>query len=262
MRLFDTHCHLDFNYYDEDRAAVIQRAWEAGMQHIVIPAVDFASMERTLPLVESYDSIFMAVGVHPNSTAAWTGEEIARLRELALSSQKVVSVGEIGLDYYWDKSPKSMQFRAFEEQLTLAAELELPVIIHTRDSVEDTLPILESWVKALPDALKTRPGVVHSFSGNLAQAERALQIGFYIGFTGTVTYKKADELRQVAARVPVDRILIETDGPFLTPHPHRGKRNEPAYVALVADRIAALHQMDTEAFAALTADNGKGLFGL
>lgn len=260
MRLFDTHCHLDFNSYDDDREAVIQRAWEAGLAQLVIPAVDFASMERARSVVQGHDTLWMAVGVHPNSTANWTGDEIGDLRELV--TPKVVSVGEIGLDYYWKKSSPEVQKRAFEQQLGLAAELELPVIIHTRDSIQDTLPILEAWVKTIPDSLRGRAGVIHSFSGSLADAERALAIGFYIGFTGPVTYKKADELRHVAARVPVERILIETDGPFLTPHPHRGKRNEPAYVALVAERIAALHQMDTDEFANITTANGIRLFNL
>lgn len=261
MNLFDTHCHLDFSGYDEDRDAVIQRAFEAGVRQILIPGVDFASLERTQPLVQAYDHLVMAVGIHPNSTADWTDANLEKLRQAA-ADPKVVAIGEIGLDYYWDESPKEMQRRAFEAQLTLAAELELPVIIHNRDASEEVLPILESWVRTLPESLKESPGVLHSFSAPPEYADRALAAGFYLGFTGRVTYKKADELRSIAARVPKDRILIETDGPFLPPHPHRGKRNEPAYVALVAARIAGLHLMDSDTFAELSTANGQRLFRL
>lgn len=261
MKLFDTHCHLDFSWYDADREAVIKRAFEAGVQQLLIPGVDFASLERARLLVQAYDSFVMAVGIHPNSTADWSGAEISRLREAA-ADKKVAAVGEIGLDYHWDKSPKDIQRQAFEAQLTLAAELELPVIIHNREASQDVLPILESWVKTLPESLKERPGVLHSFSAPPEYAERALAAGFYLGFTGPVTYKKADDLRSTAARVPKDKILIETDGPFLPPHPYRGQRNEPAYVALVAERLAALHLMKPEAFAELTTANGQRLFRL
>jgi TatD DNase family protein len=175
---------------------------------------------------------------------------------------KVVAIGEIGLDYYWDKSPKAVQHHALKEQLALAARLELPVIIHNREASDDVMDILADWVATLPDSLKTRPGVLHSFSAPLAIAERAIELGFYIGFTGPITFKKADDLRSVAARMPLDKILVETDGPFLTPHPYRGKRNQPAYVKYVAQRIAALHQLpDAELFAQTTA-NAERLFNL
>lgn len=261
MNLFDTHCHLDFEPYAEDRAAVIARARAAGVQQMVIPAVDLANMERARAIVEAEDGILMAVGIHPNSTAAWSPEYLGSLRAWA-QAPKVVALGEIGLDYYWDKSPKTVQQRAFEDQLALAAELGLPVIIHNRDASQDVLPILENWVKALPSALKDRPGVLHSFLESSEAAERALSIGFFLGFTGSVTYKNKDALRRIAAAVPADKIVIETDAPFLTPSPHRGERNEPAFVALVAERIAALRRMETEAFAALTTANAERLFGL
>lgn len=261
MNLFDTHCHIDFSKYDPDREAVLKRAKLAGVNRIVIPAVDFDSIHRARRLVKDHDNLWMAVGVHPTSTADWSGHELRNLRDWA-SGKNVVAVGEIGLDYYWDKSPKAVQQKAFNQQLELAAELELPVIIHNRDASEDLLPILEDWVKTLPDNLKGRPGVLHSFSAPSIYAERALAAGFYLGFTGPITYKNADELRRIARMVPDDKIVIETDGPFLTPQEHRGKRNEPAYVALVADRIAALRQMTTEAFAEMSTQNGLRLFGI
>src|SRR5690606_33387864 len=146
---------------------------------------------------------------------------------------KVIAIGEIGLDYYRDRSPKEIQRQAFEAQLALASRLELPVIIHNRDASEDVIAILEAWTRELPDSLRDRPGVLHSFSAPQAIAERALAAGFYLGFTGPITFKNADDLRRVAAMTPLDRILIETDGPFLTPTPHRGQRNEPAYVRFI-----------------------------
>ncbi|MEL7236877.1 MAG: TatD family hydrolase, partial [Chloroflexota bacterium] len=183
------------------------------------------------------------------------------IRGLA-AAEKVVSIGEIGLDYYWDKSPKEKQAAAFRAQLELAAELELPVIIHNREASEDVIPILEEWAKTLPDSLRERPGVLHSFSAPQKTAERAIAAGFYLGFTGPITFKKAEDLRHIAAQVPVGRILVETDGPFLTPHPHRGKRNEPGYIPLMVDRLAALHQMSVEDMGRITTENAVRLFNL
>lgn len=261
INLIDTHCHIDFQAYDADREAMLHRAQQAGVGRIIIPGVDFESIQRARRLVRDHANLYMAVGVHPNSTAEWTGHALQNLREWAGEPQ-VVAIGEIGLDYHWDRSPKAIQQQAFEDQLTLAAELELPVIIHNREASADVLPILEDWVKTLPASLKDRPGVMHSFSAPREYAERTIQIGFYLGFTGPVTYKNADDLRKIAAIVPDDRILIETDGPFLTPHPHRGQRNEPAYIALVAERLAALRGMSNEDFTALSTRNAERLFNL
>jgi TatD DNase family protein len=262
MNLFDTHCHIDFHQYNDDRHKMLERARQAGVRRMLIPGVDGESIKRARRLAHEEAGIHVAVGIHPNSTAHWnTYADLRNLREWA-KDEKTVAIGEIGLDYHWDRSPKDVQRKAFEDQLALAEELRLPVIIHNRDASEDTLPILESWVKTLPPELKERPGVLHSFSAPQVFAERALAIGFYLGFTGPVTYKTADDLRRVAAMVPDSRILIETDAPFLTPHPHRGGRNEPAFVALVAERIAALRQMPTEAFADLTLANGLRLFAI
>ncbi|MFZ4816845.1 MAG: TatD family hydrolase, partial [Phototrophicaceae bacterium] len=164
--------------------------------------------------------------------------------------------------YYRDRAPKDQQFKAFEAQLALATELELPVIIHNRDASEDVLTILEQWVKTLPPALKDRTGVMHSFSAPESIAQRTLAAGFYLGFTGPITYKNADSLRHIAAQIPLDRILVETDGPFLTPHPHRGARNEPAYIPLIVERLATLRQISVEQLAAATTQNAERLFRL
>lgn len=266
MRLIDTHCHLNFDSYADDLDAVIDRAAAAGVTRVVIPAVDIDSTREALALAARYPGVYAAAGLHPNSSAHITDEQAAAretdmLAELA-KGEKIVAIGEIGLDYYWDNSPKEAQFRAFEAQLALAARLELPVIIHNRDASEDVITILESWAHSLPPSLKERPGVMHSFSASVAIAERALAAGFYLGFTGPITFKNADETRRAAGMTPLDRLLVETDGPFLTPAPYRGKRNEPAYIPYIIERLASLKQVTPEAMAEATTANAERLFRL
>jgi TatD DNase family protein len=259
--LVDTHCHIDFNAYDEDREAVIARAAEAGVTRIIIPALDVENTRGIIALTRQYPGVYAAVGIHPNSTANFTPAMISELEALA-HAPEVVAIGEIGLDYHWDDSPKHIQAEAFRAQLDLAARLELPVIIHNREASDDVIAILEAWVQNLPDTLKDRPGVLHSFSAPPEVADRALAAGFYIGFTGPITFKKADDLRRIAAAVPLDRILVETDGPFLTPAPFRGKRNEPAYIPYMVERLAALRQISIEAMGQATTENAERLFRL
>lgn len=259
--MIDTHCHLNFDSYDDDRDAVISRAAAAGVTRVINPAVDLDTSRAAIDLARDHAAVYAAVGIHPNDTATFSGADIEMLAALA-NAPKVIAIGEIGLDYYWDKSPTAMQFRAFEAQLELAQRLELPVIIHNRDASEDTMRILETWAHGLPDTMKARPGVMHSFSGSQAIAERALAAGFYLGFTGPITFKKADETRSIAAHVPLERLLVETDGPFLTPIPYRGKRNEPAYIPYIVERLAALHLKPADEMARITTENAERLFGL
>jgi TatD DNase family protein len=262
MTLIDTHCHLDFNAYDGIRDAIIQEAADAGVTRIINPGVDLPRTQAALALAAAYHSVYAAVGIHPNSTVGFSDNVLAEVRAMA-AHPKVVAIGEIGIDYHWDDSPKDVQWAAFEAQLALAVELSLPVIIHNREASDDVLAILTTWTATLPAVLKDRPGVLHSFSAPQAVAERGIELGFYLGFTGPVTFKKADDLRHIAARVPLDRILVETDGPFLTPHPYRGKRpNKPAYVRLIAERIAALRNLPDEEFFAQTTANAERLFAL
>lgn len=253
--LIDTHCHLDFDWFDEDRDAVVERALAAGVTQIVVPGLDLENCRAILALTEKYDGVFAAVGVHPNSSAEWQDGWIGVLRDLA-QQPKVVAIGEIGLDYYWDKSPKAVQHRALALQLELAAELNLPVIIHNRDASADVIRLLSES----PLVGRDNPGVLHSFAADWATAVSALNLGYYLGFTGPVTFKKADDLREIAQKVPDDRILVETDAPFLTPHPYRGKRNEPAYVAYVAEKLAEVRGVSTAVFASQTTDNARRLF--
>lgn len=261
MRLVDTHVHLNFDSYDSDREAVYERAATAGVSTCIIPAIDLETSRLIPALCDAHPGLYAAVGIHPNSTADFDDPHIDEIAAQA-AHPRVVSIGEIGLDYHWDKSPKAQQFRAFEAQLALAARLELPVIIHNREANDDTLAILSTWVQTLPASLQSRAGVLHSFSGDLDMAEKALALGFYLGFTGPITYKNAEETRRIAAAAPLDRLLVETDGPFLTPIPHRGKRNEPAYIPLIIERLAAVRQSTPEALAAATTANAARLFRL
>ncbi len=261
MNLIDTHCHLNFQTYEEDRKQVIERAGAAGVACIINPGIDLETSQAALDLAAQHEGIYAAAGIHPNSSVDFTDASLSTLQALT-QQPKIVAIGEIGLDYHWDKSPKTQQFAAFESQLELAKHLELPVIIHNREASEDVIAMLEQWADNLPAALKDRPGVLHSFSAPLQIAERALKIGFYLGFTGPITYKNADNLRSIASYIPLERILVETDGPFLTPIPYRGQRNEPAYIPLIVERLAALKQVSIEAMGKATTENAIRLFQL
>jgi TatD DNase family protein len=259
--LIDTHCHFNFEAFVPDRDALWQDALAHGVTRLINPAVDLESGARALELSAHYAGVYIAAGVHPNYTADYVPSQLDHIAEQA-RQPKCVAIGEIGLDYYWDMSPKAQQWRAFEDQLSLAARLNLPMIIHNREATDDLLSILSAWHATLPEARRERLGVLHSFSASLESAERALALGFYLGFSGPITYKKADDLRRVAANVPLDRILIETDAPYLTPHPHRGKRNTPAYVRYVAEELARLRNCSFEAIAQITTQNAERLFRL
>ena len=262
MSLIDTHVHLNFDAYDPDRAEIVARAQAAGVTRFINPGVDIESSQAGVGLAAAYPGeVYAAVGFHPNDTEAYEAHGLDEIRRLA-AQPGVVSIGEIGLDYYWNKSPKENQRRAFEAQLELAAEFGLPVIIHNRESSEDVVAILEAWAAGLSGRLRQHPGVLHSVSAPPELAERALKAGFYLGFTGPITYKNADQTRRIAGTTPIDRILVETDGPFLTPIPHRGKRNEPAYIPLIIERLAAIKQISVEEMGAATTANAERLFAL
>lgn len=259
--MVDTHCHLNFNKYDDDRDDIVAKAAHAGVTRIIIPAVDEETARQALDLSQQYDGVYAAVGIHPTDTKDFNATMGAAIEKLS-HEPKVVAIGEIGLDYYWDKSPKEKQFEAFKAQLAIAKERALPVIIHNREASDDVITILEEWAQDLPDKLQNRAGVLHSFSAPQAIAERALDIGFYLGFTGPITFKKAEDLRSVARTIPLDRILVETDGPFLTPEPYRGKRNKPEYIPYIVERLAGLKGITNEAMAQASTENALRLFEL
>ncbi len=253
-RLVDTHCHLDWNKFDPDRDQVVQRAIEAGVTRMITIGVDIPSSRRAIELAEKYPAVYAAIGVHPNDCGDFDESVLDQVRSL-VRHKKVVAIGEIGLDYYWQKTAKDQQARAFERQLDLAAELHRPVIIHNREATQDVMNILTRY-----SSLVT--GVLHSFFESIEVAQQAIGLGYSIGFTGPITFKKADRERAVARSIPIENILIETDAPFLTPEPHRGERNEPAYVKHVAEMIAQVKGLTFDEVARQTTANAEKLFGL
>jgi len=270
MLLTDTHCHLDLEQFDADRPAVIDRARAAGVGHMLIPGITLNSSQAIVRLAGSRPRLFAAVGVHPNEALTWDAQTVPALRDLA-SDLNVVAIGEIGLDYYWDTAPHDYQHMVLQAQLELAAELQLPVILHLREKgdvlegecARDLIGILEAWVgklRAEKSLLAERPGVLHSFSGSLQTAERVLALNFFIGVTGPLTYKNAEARQKVIASLPVERLLIETDAPYLAPVPRRGERNEPAFVMYTAEKLATLLSMTPDQAAEITTANAARLF--
>lgn len=253
--LADTHCHLDLQQFDIDRDAVIYRAREAGVTRIMNPGIDLESSRRAINLSEKYAELYVAVGFHPHEASTVGVRELGELRELA-RHKKVKAIGEIGLDYYRDLAPREQQRRAFRQQLELAAELDLPVIIHSRAAQDDVIAILGEWARQYRQAR----GVLHSYSGDRAHLASAFEFGFVIGITGPVTFPRADELRAIVQEAPLNMIVIETDAPYLSPVPHRGRRNEPAYVRHVAAKIAEVRGMAYERVAEQTHANATKLF--
>ncbi|MBE0411423.1 MAG: TatD family hydrolase [Anaerolineales bacterium] len=260
--LTDTHCHLDFESFDDDRKQVLDRSRKDGIERILVPGINLFSCQKSVDLTSWDDILYAAVGYHPNEINHWDQNSVDELRRLATHS-KVVAIGEIGLDYFRDSTPRGLQRMVFEEQLNLAQDLELPVVIHNRQASEDLISILRDWhagLKASGSTLADRPGVLHSFSEEVDFAHQAFEINFYVGISGPVTFQNARKLQKVVTSIPLDKILIETDAPFLTPHPFRGKRNEPSYVRLVANQIAELQNETLSSVAQKTTINANMLF--
>lgn len=266
VSLIDSHCHLDLAQFDEDRADVVARARADGVRAIVNPGIDLKHSRAAIALADAYAEVYAAVGIHPNSSGDYTQDVLDEVRELA-SHPKAVAIGEIGLDYYWDKVAPDKQKQALRDQLALATELGLPVIIHSRDSNDDVAAVLRAWVQGQgfnESALARRPfaGVWHAYSGDAALAEEVYGWGFALSLGGPVTYKNARELHELVPHLRRDRLMLETDAPYLTPHPHRGERNEPAYVRLVCERLAELYGVAVEDMAAQSTDVAGRFFGL
>ncbi len=252
--MVDTHCHLHMGYYDGDRDAVLKRMEDDGFAFALTVGIDVEDSERAVELAKGVPFLFASVGIHPHDAVKCSDDALERLKLLA-EEPKVVSVGEIGLDFYRNLSPKQEQFRAFEMQLELAKNLGLPVVIHTRSAHRETLGVLKRFAGTIT-------GVIHCFSGGRIEAKSYLDLGFYISFAGHVTYPKNEELREVARYVPEDRLLIETDAPFLTPVPLRGKRNEPSYVVYTASKVAELRGVDTDRLFEVVLENAKNLWSV
>lgn len=251
--MIDTHAHLDFPDFNEDRDAVVSRAHESGIHTIINIATDFESCERVLGLADHYPNMYAVLGVHPHDAKTWQGDKSAQKLKALASHKKVVAIGEIGLDYFRDHSPRDLQKKAFIEQIAVARELKLPIVIHNRDAFGDIFDVV------LREDAYMVGGVFHCFSGTVIEAEKTIELGFHISVNGILTYKNAT-MAEVGKGVRLDRILLETDCPFLAPHPHRGKRNEPAYVSIVADRLAELRGISKADISQQTDANAAQLF--
>jgi TatD DNase family protein len=255
VKLIDSHCHLDNEDFDHDRDAVVERALAAGVEHMVAIGTGDGppDLEAGIRIAEQYPAFYCTVGVHPHDAAKATSESFDRMADM-LKHPKVVALGEIGLDYHYDHSPREVQRDVFIEQMRLARNAGKPIVIHTREAWDDTFALLEQhWPAGGPG------GIMHCFSGGVEQARRSLGLGFYLSFGGIVTFPKSLDIQEAARAAPADRILIETDAPFLAPAPNRGKRNEPAFVVHTARKLAELRGETLETIAAQTSANFRRL---
>ena len=252
--LFDTHAHLDDTSFEVDRRELLERLPGQGLSLVMNPGCSFESSKNAIALAESHDYIYAAVGSHPDVADEVDEELIARYRELCKQHPKVKAIGEIGLDYHYEDIPREIQKRAFRLQMELARELQLPVIVHEREAHEDGLKIV--------DEFPTVGGVFHCYSGSLEMAKELIKRGWYIGFTGVLTFKNARKAIEVAANIPLERIVIETDCPYMAPVPFRGKRNDPGLVCHMAEKLAQIRGITPEEAARITLENGKRLYGI
>ncbi|WP_409303619.1 TatD family hydrolase [Peribacillus sp. SCS-155] len=253
--LFDTHVHLNAEQFQEDLNEVIERAQQAGVSNVVVIGFDRPTIKKAMELVEKYDFMYAGVGWHPVDAIDMTEEDLIWIEELA-AHPKVVAIGEMGLDYYWDKSPKEVQKEVFRKQIRLAKKVKLPIIIHNREATADIVEILKE------EKASDVGGIMHCFSGSPETAKECVEMNFYISLGGPVTFKNAKKPKEVAEVIPLDRLLIETDCPYLAPHPYRGKRNEPAFVKLVAEQIAEIKGISYQQVADITSQNAKKIFGI
>ena len=252
--LFDTHAHYDDERFDGDREALLASMPEKNVGLIVNPGCDISSSRTAVALAESFDFVYAAVGIHPENCADFVPEQIDTLRQMA-KAPKVVAIGEIGLDYYWaENPPKELQQEVLRRQLRLAEELGLPVIIHDRDAHGDTLDIVREFPRVR--------GVFHCFAGSAEMARELIKMGWMLSFNGAVTFKNAKKAPEVIAAVPLEKLMIETDAPYLTPVPHRGERNDSSYVRLVAEKIAQIKGLAPEEVEKATWENGRRFFGV
>jgi TatD DNase family protein len=252
MRLVDTHCHIDLDAFSDDRQAVVDRAHLAGVSHFLLIGFEPERWRATSELREQIPGISLAAGLHPNSASQYSDELLAQIAAQA-ARPEVIAIGETGIDLYWDDAPLELQQRAFADQIDLARQLDMPFVIHQRDAELEVLDVLKQFSTPLN-------GVLHCFTGNWHYAQEILNLGLHIGLGGAITFKSRTDLHDAATRMPLDRIVLETDSPFMAPVPHRGKRNEPSYVAIMADRLAELRNLDVEVIAETTTTNASALF--
>lgn len=252
--LFDSHCHLDDRRFDHDRTDIIRHFEDDGVRFVLNPGANLATSQKGLALAQCYPEIYAAVGTHPHDCDQ-VDEALIETYRLMAQDPKVVAIGEMGLDYYYVKDNKDIQKRAFELQMDLAEDLGLPVIIHMRDSTQDTLEILKKYEGRVK-------GVLHCFSEAVEVAQQAVAMGYKLALGGVVTFKNARKTVEVAKWIDLDHLMVETDAPYLAPHPYRGKRNQPAYTQFIVEKIAAIKDMDPQALANITCKNAMDLFGI
>lgn len=250
--LIDTHSHIDLPDF-EDLSSVVKKAEEFGVKKIILPSVDRSSFEKVIEISEKYENVYCALGIHPTEAQEANGNDFDRIMELA-KHEKVVGIGECGLDHYWDKTYVKEQKEVFIKQIEIAKELKLPLLVHDREAHKDTFDILTQNIK---DEI---PVIMHCFSGSLEFARECIKKGFYIALGGVVTFKNAKKVHEIAKEIPLEYLLLETDAPYLTPEPYRGKRNEPAYVKFVAEKIAELRGISFEEVAQATTQNARNVF--
>ena len=254
--LIDTHVHLNADQYDDDLQEVIDRALSEGIDRMFVVGFDTKTIERTMKLIDQYDFIYGIIGWHPVDAIDCTDERLEWIESLS-KHPKIIGIGEMGLDYHWDKSPKDIQKDVFRKQIALAKRVQLPIIIHNREATQDCVDILKE------EHAEEIGGIMHSFSASPEIADDVInKLNFYVSLGGPVTFKNAKQPKEVAKHVPFDRLLVETDAPFLSPHPYRGKRNEPARVTLVAEQIAELREVSYEEVCRQTTENAERLFKL
>lgn len=253
--LFDTHTHLNVKQFEEDEKEVIQRAKKHGVSKMAVVGFDHPTIEKSLKLSKDYEGIYPIIGWHPTEAGTYTAAVEKTLTEL-IKTEKVIALGEIGLDYHWMEDPKELQIESFRKQIHLAKKLALPIIVHNRDSTEDLYRVLKE------EAIQDIGGIMHSFNLSPEWLEKFLALGMHISFSGVVTFKNAPKVKESAKLVPLDKLLIETDAPYLSPEPKRGQRNEPSYVRFVAKKLADLHGISFEEMADITSRNAMKLFNL
>lgn len=252
--IFDTHAHYDDEQFDGDRDELLKSMPDFGVGTIVDVSATYESCEKVLTLAGKYPHVYAAIGVHPDEVGELNEDKIQHMKELCCN-KKVVAVGEIGLDYYWDNEPHEVQQKWFIRQLELAGEVKKPVIIHSREAAADTMYIMKNYAQGLG-------GVIHCYSYSREMAEEYVKMGFYIGIGGVVTFKNAKKLKDVVAAIPIEKIVLETDCPYMAPEPYRGKQNQSSYIRYVAEKIAELKEMSPEEVIAVTEKNARDLYGI
>ncbi len=255
--LIDTHCHLNYDYSPKSLEEILQEAKLSGVSHLVTIGTDVASIPRIQEISRTYDSIYHTIGVHPHDAHLLNEMDFEKLREAA-RDPKCRAIGEIGLDYHYEHSPREVQIHWLNRQLDLALELRLPIVIHSREGEDDLLVALKRYAALVPQG--SIPGIIHCFSGTQAFGQHCIDMGFYVSFSGILTFKKADEIREAAKAFPLERILVETDSPYLAPIPYRGKKCEPSMVALTAQKLAEVKDVPLSTVAEVTTQNAKRVF--